>query len=71
MIYNSILKHLNSESFEVNFCHFVMQLRIIFFVLLLEDGAEVLEREHARAVVNLVDDVVHLDLGGVHTCSSE
>ena len=48
-----------------------MQLRIIFFVLLLEDGAEVLEREHARAVVNLVDDVVNLDLGGVHTCSSE
>ena len=47
-----------------------MQLRIIFFVLLLEDGAEVLEREHARAVVNLVDDVVNLDLGGVHTCSS-
>ena len=55
----------------INFSHFVMQLRIIFFVLLLEDGAEVLEREHARAVVNLVDDVVNLDLGGVHTCSSE
>ena len=50
-------------------CVLEVSLVVQLLRLLLDDQAEVIEVESSRAVVNLVDQILNLNIGGILPCS--